>query len=189
MTGLDSIFSVLTDPIYWVVSWCIPRYGMVEAHESAVKVTGPKVTQLEPGPYWYHRRLSTIYTVNVKRRTLEPSDLVGTTSDGVTVRVGLALAFEITAPVKWLIDNEDSEQGLLTEVQAVALEWVAVHEYSEILTELASDTLTKVAQKQLGRYFGVRVLRLRLTSFAETEARELNHSGISPSPLQDDEDE
>lgn len=53
------------------------------------------------------------------------------------------------------------------------------------------DVLTQSAQEMLSQY-GVRVEYLRLSTFAETDAKDLHHSGVLMTPaaiLDDEEDE
>jgi len=174
--GLETLFHLIYELVHWIVSWIVPQYGVVEAQEMGVKVTGPRVKELKPGGYWQHRQRTTVYKANVKRVVREPADVIATTKDGHSVRVGISLAFIITNIKTWLIDNEDAEQGLLVDVQRVVLKFVRTHTFDEI-QEHDEDDLTKLAQKELGRYFGVQVKQLGITTFVETECRDLNHSG------------
>lgn len=180
--GLETLFHLVYELIHWIVSWCVPQYGVIEAQELGVKVTGPNVTELKPGGYWQHRQRSTVYKANVKRVVREPADVNATTKqtedeDASTVRVGISLAFIITNIKTWLIENEDAEQGLLIDAQRVVLKYVRKHTFSEIQNH-DEDELTKLAQKELGRYFGVQVKQLGITTFVETECKDLNHSGL-----------
>jgi hypothetical protein len=177
--GLETLFHLVYEFVHWVKSWCVPDYEMIEAHEMAVKVTGAKITVLEPGGTWVHSARTTIYKDNIRRKVREPSDVVATTKDGVTVRVGISFAFVISNIETWLTANEDAEQGLLVDVQRVVLKFVRQHTFEQI-QNLDEDSLSKLAQKELGRYFGVRVKGLGITTFAKTELRDLNHSGYVP---------
>lgn len=177
--GLETLFHLVYELFHWCISWIVPEYVMIEAQQEGVKVTGPKVTTLMPGGYWKHRQRTTVYAWNVKRAVREPSDVVATTRDGIVVRVGISLAFIITNIKTWLMENEDAEQGLLVDVQRVVLKFVRTHTFDEI-QDHDEDVLTKLAQKELGRYFGVQVKQLGITTFAETELRDLNHSGDIP---------
>lgn len=175
--GLETLFHLVYELVHWTISWCIPEYGVIEAQELGVKVTGPKVTELKPGGYWKHRQRTTVYTANVKRVVREPADVIATTKDGKSVRVGIAMAYIITNIRTWLIDNEDAEEGLLVDAQRVVLKYVRMHDFAEI-QDHDEDDLTKFAQKELGRYFGVQIRQLGITTFVETECKDLNHSGI-----------
>lgn len=177
--GLETLFHLVYELVHWIISWCVPDYGIIEAHELGVKVTGARVTELKPGGYWQHTARTTVYKDNVVRKVREPSDVVATTKDGCTVRVGISLAYNITNIKTWLMDNEDAEQGLLVDVQRVVLKYIRSHDFAEI-QDHDEATLTKLAQKELGRYFGVRIKGLGVTTFAETELRDLNHSGDLP---------
>ena len=177
--GLETLFHLVYELVHWIISWCVPDYDMIEAHEMGVKVTGKKVTVLEPGGCWVHSARTTIYKDNIRRKVREPSDVVATTKDGHVVRVGISLAFVISNIETWLMANEDAEQGLLVDVQRVILKFIRTHTFDEI-QDHDEECLTKLAQKELGRYFGVQVKGLGITTFAETELRDLNHSGDVP---------
>lgn len=175
--GLETLFHLVYEIVHWAVAWIIPQYGIIEAQEMGVKVTGSKVTELEPGGYWQHRQRTTVYKANVKRAVREPSDVNATTKDGKAVRVGISFAFVISNITTWLIDNEDAEEGVLVDVQRVVLKFVRSHTFAQI-QDHDEHQFTKLAQRELGRYFGVQVKQLGITTFVETECRDLNHSGI-----------
>lgn len=193
--GLETLFHLVYELVHWIVSWCVPEYGVIEAQEMGVKVTGVRVKELKPGGYWQHRQRTTVYKANVKRVVREPADVNATTKGedaetaGVPVRVGISLAFVITNIKTWLIDNEDAEQGLLIDAQRVALKFVRTHTFDEI-QDHDEDEFTKLAQKELGRYFGVQIRQLGITTFVETECKDLNHSGTLVGVAEtEDEDE
>jgi hypothetical protein len=174
--GLETLFHLVYELVHWIISWCVPDYGMIEAQEEGVKVTGSRVRELKPGGYWMHSARTTVYKANVKRVVREPADVIATTKDEMSVRVGISLAFRISNIKTWLIENEDSEQGLLIDAQRVILGYVRKHTFAEI-QDHDEVQLTKLAQKELGRYFGVQVTQLGITTFVETECKDLNHSG------------
>lgn len=174
--GLETLFHLVYELVHWIVSWSVPQYGVIEAQEEGVKVTGAKVSELKPGGYWQHRQRTTVYKANVKRVVREPADVIATTKDEMSVRVGISLAFRISNIKTWLIENEDSEQGLLIDAQRVILGYVRKHTFAQI-QDHDEVQLTKLAQKELGRYFGVQVTQLGITTFVETECKDLNHSG------------
>jgi hypothetical protein len=187
--GLETLFHLIYELVHWTISWVVPDYGIIEAHERGVKVTGARVKELGPGGYWMHSARTTIYKDNVRRKVREPSDVVATTKDGFVVRVGISLSFTISNIKTWLMDNEDAEQGLLVDVQRVVLKFIRTHTFAEI-QDHAEEALTKLAQRELGRYFGVQVKGLGITTFASTELRDLNHSGHIPgvAPIEEDEE-
>lgn len=186
--GLETLFHLVYELFHWIISWCVPDYGIIEAQEEGVKVTGARVKVLKPGGYWQHSARTTVYKDNVRRKVREPSDVVATTKDGIVVRVGISFAFIITNIETWLMANEDAEQGLLIDAQRVVLKFVRTHTHDEI-QDLDEEALTKLAQKELGRYFGVQVKGLGITTFAETELRDLNHSGDVPGVAATEEDD
>lgn len=191
--GLDTLFSLVYEVVHWAIQWMFPHMTMIEATDQGVKVSGKRVKVLDPGRHWYHRRLSTVYTANVKRQTHALEDQLLTTGDGKRVRVGGVLVYSITDIEKWLIENEDSADAV-EEMAAHALREVVISaSFDEMqkARERKRDELTRSAQEMLGM-FGVRVEYLRLTSFAETDAKDLHHSGSldsGPAAATSDEDE
>jgi len=182
-----------------MTDWVVPCHGIIEATERGVKITGGRVIQLDPGDYFYHSPRTQVYVENVKRKVREPADVIVVTKetvtangetleDSATLRVGISLAFTITNITTWLVENEDAEQGLLLDVQRVVLKYARARTYQEFLEHDEAD-LTKFAQKELGRYFGVQIKQLGLTSIAETECRDLNHTGALGGSLIGDEEE
>lgn len=193
--GLETLFHLVYELVHWIISWIVPDYGMIEAQEEGVKVTGARVTVLKPGGYWMHSARTTVYKANVKRVVREPADVNATTrgedvqTAGVPVRVGISLAFTINNIKTWLIDNEDAEQGLLIDAQRVVLKYIRTHTFDQI-QDHDEEELTRLAQKELGRYFGVQVKQLGITTFVETECKDLNHSGALAGVAEtEDEDE
>lgn len=180
MLGLEPLFSWFGDLIDWCVSW-FPTRGRCPGHELGIKVTGRKVTEIKPGTYWYLGRWSEVFTDNVMRKVREPEDQVLTTRDTRRVRVGGVLIYHITNITQWLYKNEDPDDGVLVEAARVLKKFVQSHEFEEVRahepTGRNDDELTRTAQAELGTSFGIRVERLSFTNFAETEARELHHTG------------
>lgn len=179
----DAIWNLPYELLHWALAWCVPEYGIIEAHELGIKVTGARVVDLEPGGYWIHRQRTTVYKDNVKRKVREPSDVICRTRDEYTVRVGISLSFVIVNIRTWLFENEDAEAGLLLDCQRAVLKYVRRHDMEQIdkMSEEDEAQLTKFAQREMGRYFGVQIKQLGLTTFAETECRDLNHSGSAMS--------
>jgi len=176
--GLETLFHLVYEIVHWCVGWCVPEMFHVEATDEAVKISGSKVKVLGPGRHWYHTMLSVIYHANVRRQTLALDDQLLTTQDHKRVRVGGMLVYKVTDIEKWLIDNEDSAEAI-AEMAAHALREVIITSTFAEMQEARSqkrDALTREAQANLGA-FGVRVEYLRLTTFAETEAKDIYHCG------------
>ena len=186
--GLETLFHLVYEMVHWTIAWVIPKYSFIEAAEMGVKITGKRVKELSPGGFWSHRKRSAVYVDNVKRKVREPADVTATTSDGISVRVGISLAFIIINIKTWLVENEDAEQGLLLDCQRAVLKFVRARSFSEIQRQ-PEEELTKFAQRELGRYFGVQVKQLGITTFVETDCRDLNHSGMIPMTGTSEEEE
>jgi len=178
IAGVEQVFHLAYEIVHWSVQWSIPKMTVIEATDEGVKITGGRVKTLGAGRHWYHTRLSTVYTANVKRQTHALDDQLLTTDDGKRVRVGGVLVYCITDIEKWLVENEDSADAV-SEMAAHALREVIISTTFDDMQkarEKKRDELTRSAQEMLGM-FGVRVEYLRLTTFAETDAKDLYHSG------------
>lgn len=184
--GLETLFHLVYEFFHWLVSWVFPQQGMIDRTEMGVLIRGNYVKVLKPGPYWHWVRWSDVYVDNIVRKVREMQDQVLTTADGITVRAGGVLVFEITDIRTWIVKNEDPEQGLLVDAQRVLRDFVKASTFEEIQDfepevldedEDADDPLTKRTRSELNDYFGVYVRQLGLTVFAETEARDHNHTG------------
>lgn len=176
--GLETLFHLVYEIVHWIVSWSTLAMKMVEATDEGVKITGSKVKLLKPGFHFWHQELSSIYTTNVMRQTQPLADQLLTTKDGKRVRVGGVLVYRINDVLKWLIDNEDS-QDAVEEMAAHSLREVIITSNFDDMQKARvqkRDELTRSAQEMLGM-FGVRVEYLRLTTFAESDAKDLHHSG------------
>lgn len=184
--GLENLFQLVYEFFHFVIAWIFPQQGMIDRTEMGVLIRGKTVKVLKPGPYWHWRRWSDVYVDNVVRKVREMTDQVLTTADGCTVRAGGVIVFEITDIETWIVNNEDPEAGLLVAAQRVLRDFVKANTFEET-QELeaedidddadAEDPLTSAARKALNDDFGVMVRQLGLTVFAETEARDHNHTG------------
>lgn len=188
--GLGTLFQLIYELVHWCVQWCVPAVCMIEHTDRAVKVTAGKVEELGPGYHWWHRRASKVYFTNVMRQTSALDDQLLTTKDGKTVRVGGMLVYQIVDITKYLVENEDADDGA-EEMAAHALREVVIGSTFAEMQEPRTrkrDELTKSAQEMLSE-FGLRVHYLRLTTFAETTARDLNHTGLGGYVPGSDDDE
>lgn len=171
---IDSLIGLFTKPIWWALGW-FPHVGRIHRYDRAVRVSGPKVSVIEPGWYWWVPNIQDILSDNVVRKARALDKQTLTTKDGYVVRVGAVLVFKVTDIVKWLIENEDPDNSLLVEAERCVRFYVESNEYEDLLE--ASKELTYIATSELAEAFGVRVERLAMTDFATTRA--LDHSGIS----------
>ena len=180
MLGLENLFAWIPELIGWCCSW-LPRRGRLYVHEGGVKLTGAKVKVLEHGTFWFFPRWSECYVDNIKRKVVDLPKQVLTTKDGKRVRVGGVLVYHIRDIAKWIVENEDPANGVLIEAERVVREWVRHHDFDEVQNydpkKREDDDLTKLAQDELGSDFGVWVRDLGFKDFAETDAKDLYHSG------------
>lgn len=194
--GLEPLFSWVPELLGWLVSW-LPHAARLPAHEGGVKISGERTRELRRGGWlrsWYFwvPRFSEIFTDNVKRKVIELPEQLLTTGDGKRVRAGGVMAYHITNVVTWLVENEDPEHGVQAEAARVLRGWVKDRTFDEVQEfkpeKRGEDDLTRLAQAELGTDFGVRVRQLALASFAESDARDLHHSGLEiPAPAVADE--
>jgi hypothetical protein len=180
MFGLETLFCWVPWIIEWCLSW-LPRRARLYVHEGGVKITGAKVTVLKHGTFWFFPRWSECYVDNIKRKVVDLPKQVLTTKDGKRVRVGGVLIYHIRAIDTWIVENEDPESGVQIEAERVIREWVKHHDFQEVQEydpqKREADDLTRAAQEELGSYFGVWVRQLGFKDFAETDAKDLYHSG------------
>ena len=180
MFGLETLFCWVPWIIKWFLSW-LPTRARLYVHEGGVKITGAKVMILQHGTFWFFRRWSECYVDNIKRKVIDLPKQVLTTKDGKRVRVGGVLIYHIRAIDTWIIENEDPERGVQIEAERVIREWVKHHDFKEVQEydpqKREEDDLTKAGQEQLGSFFGIWVRQLGFKDFAETDAKDLYHSG------------
>lgn len=180
MFGLETLFCWVPWLITWVVSW-MPTRGRLYVYEGGVKITGGKVKVLKHGTYWFFQRWSEVFADNIKRKVVELTKQVLTTRDGKRVRVGGVLIYHIKNIETWLVENENPEQSVTVEAERVLREWVRNHDFQEVQEydpkKREEDDLTRLAQDRFGSDLGVWVRDLGFKDFAETEPRDLYHSG------------
>lgn len=190
MNALGEVFSWLPQIINWILGW-IPHMGRIQSFEAAVKVSGPVVTEIKNsarlwkygprGLFFYIPHFTDVFKDNVVRKVQELPEQLLTTQDGKKVRVGGILVYHIANIVTWLTDNEDPEHGVQVEAARVLREWVVTMSFEAIQnfrpTKRGEDDLTRSAQTQMGSDFGVRIRQLSMASFAETDSRDIHHSG------------
>lgn len=180
MLGLENLFCWVPWLIKWLLSW-LPRRGRLYVHEGGAKITGAKVQVLKHGTFWYFPRWSECYVDNIKRKVVELSKQVLTTKDGKRVRVGGVLVYHIKNVETWIVENENPEQGVTVEAERVIREWVKQHDFEAVQEydpkKREEDDLTRLAQDRFGSDFGVWVRDLGFKDFAETDAKDLYHSG------------
>lgn len=180
MLGLENLFSWIPLLVTWCVSW-LPTRERMPAHGRGVLISGPKVTAIEPGTYWYWPRWAEALTDNVKRKVQDLPKQTLTTNDGKRVRLGGVLVYHITNIETWLVENENAEHGVQVDAKRVLRDFVRTHSFEEIQdykpTTRGADDLTRDAQAELGSDFGIRIRSLGLAEFCETDATDLYHSG------------
>jgi len=180
MFGLETLFCWVPWLIEWFLSW-LPRRGRLYAFEGGVCVTADKVKVLKFGTYWFFPRWSEVYVDNVKRKVIDLPKQVLTTKDLKRVRVGGVFVYHIRDIEKWIIENENPEEGVLIEAERVLREWVQGHTFDQVQNykpaDRENDDLTRLGQGEFGADFGVWVRHLTFKDFAETDAKDLYHSG------------
>lgn len=178
--GIDNLFCWIPWFVRWCISW-LPSRGRLHAFEGGVKVSGEKIKVLKFGTFWFLPRWSEVYVDNVKRKVIDLPKQVLTTKDRKRVRVGGVFVYHIRDIEKWIVENENPEEGVQVEAERVLREWVKKHSFDQVQNYKSErreeDHLTCMAQKELGADFGVWVRQLAFKDFAETDAKDLYHSG------------
>lgn len=191
MLGLENLFAWVPQLVAWMVSW-LPSRGRLHVHEGGVKIRGAKVFEIKHGTYWWWPRWAEIYTDNIKRKVTSLPEQTLTTQDGHRVRIGGVLIYRIKKIIPWLIENEDPTHSVQTDAARILRDWVRSKTFAHIQAfqpkTREGDELTKVAQSELGREFGIWVSFLGFTDFAKTRAVDIYHSGTPPWQGADDEE-
>lgn len=189
--GLEHLFSWIPELIGWLLAW-FPHAARLPVHEGGVKISGKKVREIKPGWYVWLPRFTEVFTDNIKRKVVELPEQLLTTVGGKRVRAGGIMAYHISNVVTWLVENEDPEHGVQAEAARVLREWVKCRTFADVQEfqpgKRGEDSLTRVAQAELGIDFGVRIRQLGLASFAECTAVDLHHSGTPMPAVIPDED-
>lgn len=180
MLGLENLFCWVPWLIKWVLSWT-PTMGRLHWFKGGVKVSGAKKKELKHGSYWFIPKLSDVYEVAIVRQVKDLPAQALTTSDDFSVRVGGVIAFKVRNVTRWLLENDEPDDGLLVGASQVLREWVKARKFADVQNYApgshAEDELTKKAQLALGKDFGVTILLLSLTDFSVTSVTEVCHSG------------
>lgn len=186
--GLGELFSWVPQLLNWLMGW-VPRMGRIHAYEAGAKISGPRVRELRNtdrlfgigprGVFLWVPHFSEIFKDNVVRKVVELPEQLLTTKDAKRVRVGGILVYRIEDVATWLSENEDPEHGVQVEAARVLREWVVGMTFAQVQAHSAGpdDSLTARAQGALDEEFGVVVMQVALASFAETDARDMHHSG------------
>lgn len=180
--GFEPLFSWIPAVLLWLLSW-LPHAARLPVHEGGVKISGKKVREIKPGWYWWVPRFTETFSDNVKRKVVDLPEQLLTTKDECRVRAGGIMIYHITNIERWLVENETPEHGVQVQASRVLREWVKDRAFADVQAfkpdKRSTDELTRMAQGELGTDFGVRIEQLALASFAETEATDLHHSGLS----------
>jgi len=172
---ISDLIGLLTKPIWWVLNWC-PHVNILHVYDAGVRVRGENVVVLSPGWYWWIPNVHDILSDNVVRKARALDKQTLTTKDGEVVRVGAVLVFRVVDVVKWLVENEDPDNSLLTDAERCVRAYVEMNDYEEIVG--GGKELTEIAQEALGAAFGVQIERLAMSDFATTRAFDHSLGGI-----------
>jgi hypothetical protein len=195
IAGVEQVFHLVYEIAHWGIAWTVPAHSRIQKHEEGVLVCGGKEPRaLKPGSYWFHQQRSVVYTDNVKRKVRDLPVITITTKDLFTVRVQGVLIFHITNIVTWLIENEEPDDGVLTDAQRVFAGWARSKTFEELVAwnpdRRNEDDLTRAGQAELGTDFGVRVRHLGIINGpVETVAKDLHLSGEAAGVVDSGEDD
>ena len=180
--NVEPLFGWIPQLLSFLLS-LVPHCARLPAHECGIKVSGEKVSVIDRRWWsWYCwlPRFTEVFTDNKKRKVRELSDQLLTTKDGVRVRVGGLVKYSVYDPVKWMLENEDPDSGIIVDAKRLLRVWIksndfaAIQEYDPYVND---DDLTDLAVDNLDFDFGVAVEELGISSFAKTDSRDIHHSG------------
>ncbi len=179
--GLEWINTV----IEWAVGWGWTQ-EICEITHRGVKVTGVKVTPIEPGIYRYWPRFTKVYTCAI---VPEPYDLPTQSvdsRDGVPIMFSVSLVARVRNVEKWLTGVENPED-IIKEIGAgAATDCIATRKAIDIRKDFASGDLEKQlfedAGKALSRRYGVEVMEARLTDCCKHTPHRVEGGGTVITP-------
>lgn len=111
----------------------------VDPDEVAVRWRGipflhrlPWIKELGPGIHLKIPFLDKYGSLVIKPRYLDIADVTCETKDRQVLLVSLGLKFWVHNVTKALLEVEDFEDSLITDVQAIVVQWVEQHDYEDI---------------------------------------------------------
>lgn len=168
----------LNDVLRWLIGW-LPSCELMEITHEGVKVStrlfrgGVKVSKLQPGLYWYHPRLTKVYSTAVVRQPVDLPCQSVDTSDGKPIMFSVSLVYRVSDVEKWLTKTEDPDKVIKEIGAAAATDCVATRTWSDLRKEFASG---KVEEEVLSetkaalRKYGVSVEDARFTDCVKHQA-------------------
>jgi regulator of protease activity HflC (stomatin/prohibitin superfamily) len=139
---MEALLSVLMS--LWERIW---PFAVVDPWELGVRVTlGRWYKAVKPGAYWrWPFGIQTFRTLNVQVQTVDLPEITVETKDRQTLIISLGTRFRVTDIVKAVVETQDFENSLLTDVTLIATEWVNTAVYNEVTV----DTLIKNCQPKV----------------------------------------
>lgn len=119
--------------VSWLARGVFERITVYEFERGLRFHKGHLTAVLEPGQYWIYRRTTSVRKVDVRPRLTSITGQEVLSSDSVSVRVSLAVQFQIADPVKAITGVEDYEQALYVAAQLSLREIVGNSEIDDLL--------------------------------------------------------
>lgn len=164
---MDVLFTYL----FQIWEHLIP-FMYVDPNERAVRWRGLPLTnrlwvkELGPGIHLKIPFIDRWDAVVIKPRYLDIADVTCETKDRQILLVSLGLKFWIHNTTKAILEVEDFEESLVTDVQAIVTAWVEEHNYNEIRAENLTRECFPLTQ-QAALEWGCKMRGLGVNSIAK----------------------
>lgn len=118
---------------------------VIRVYERGVRLTlGRNPVLIEPGLTWKVPLVQEISTVLVKPDTLPCGSVRVTTADNKTITVSPIIEYEITDPLKWLLDVNDAATNLRDLGRGITADYLTDSSWDDIIRK---KTLTDIKKK------------------------------------------
>jgi regulator of protease activity HflC (stomatin/prohibitin superfamily) len=143
-------------------------FAVVDPWERAVRVTlGRWYSAFGPGTYWrWPLGIQRFVAQNVMVQTVDLADTSVETADRIPLIVSLGTRYRVTDIVRALVETQDFEDSLLTDIIMIVTRWVNETAYEAITVE----SLVKACQpriKYAARRWGCEVEEVGVNTLAK----------------------
>jgi len=157
----------------------LPHLEIIRSTHMGIKFKkGSEEVVLEPGLHWYWPFVSEIEVIAVKYRTSDLDVQYLETKDNLKVGLAGIVSYDINDVRAAICDCWDYEDVIRDKAQAAIKSVVTSNEKEFFKSDKADRQLTGRLQKEL-KNFGVKVSRVQLSNFAESDMHALWGVSIS----------
>lgn len=145
----------------------IPRWTIIRTTHGGIKwVRGQRVVELTPGWHMYWPLTTDFIMYPTARQATDLPTQTMETSDGITIVVGVMLAYEVVSLTKLVAQTYDPDQTI-HDIAAGAIHDVCAKRAWKVLkTENVEHLLRREVAKRL-RPYGVRIIATTFTTLAK----------------------